>query len=127
MVDRGRGNSLRREGAALMIAIFAMTLVSSLAVGLLQSERVRFMATRHSIEWDEARYLAEAGVHDALMHLEEDYSWRFGIPPREFPSGSGWTYSATVAENGDGTVQVDAVGKAGEFTRHLSVTVKQGG
>ncbi|MCC9601565.1 hypothetical protein LOC67_13490 [Stieleria sp. JC731] len=104
-----------------------MTLVSSLVIGMLESERVRYQALRNSIQWDEARYLAEAGVHDALMNLEQDYSWRLGVPPTEFPPGSGKIYSATVSKTDDGLVLVQATGNAGNSTRYLSVTVKQGG
>ncbi|WP_143543952.1 hypothetical protein [Rhodopirellula sp. MGV] len=104
-----------------------MTLVSSLVVGLLESERIRFMALRNSVQWDEARYLAEAGVHAAIMNLESDFQWRTGVQTTEFPPGSGRTYSVTLSDNGNGTVDVHSEGRSGSFSRYLDVTIKQGG
>ncbi len=118
---------LVRRGAALLLAIFVMTLVSTLAVATLDAEMMRYMALRNTRQWDEARYLAEAGLNDAFAQLEQDISWRGGIPGTEFPAGSGWTYRVTVTDGADGTVDLLSTGTVGNFTRTLHVTVKQGG
>ncbi|WP_182865730.1 hypothetical protein [Stieleria mannarensis] len=116
-----------RRGAALLLAIFVMTLVSTLAVATLDAEMMRYMALRNTREWDEARYLAEAGLNDAFAHLEDDISWRDGIPATEYPQGSGWIYRVSVADGGDATVELTSTGTVGNFTRTLHVRVKQGG
>lgn len=116
-----------RRGAALLMALFVMTLASALVVGTLDSQRMRYAALRNTVDWDRARYLAEAGLNDALSQLEADIDWRTGIATTEFPAGSGMTYSATVNDAAAGTVEVVAVGNAGTFSRRLRVTVKHGG
>ena len=119
--------SRSRRGVALLLALFVMTLASSLAVAMLDAEMMRYMALRNTLEWDEARYLAEAGLNEAFARLEQDIDWRAGISGKEFPAGSGFNYSVQVTDGSDGTVDIAATGHAGNFTRHLRVTVKQGG
>ncbi|MCA9136318.1 MAG: hypothetical protein KDB00_06160 [Planctomycetales bacterium] len=117
----------KRGGAALLLALFVMTLTSALVVGTLDAQRMRYMALRNTWDWDRARYLAEAGLHEALSHLESDFGWRAGITTTEYPAGSGSTYSATVSEGDDGAVTVVATGQVGDFSRHITATVKHGG
>lgn len=109
------------------MALFIMTLASSLAVAMLDAEMIRYMALRNTFEWDEARYLAEAGLNEAFAHLEQDIDWRNGIPATEFPAGSGYTYRVEVSDGASGTVDISATGTAGNFTRNLKVNIKQGG
>ena len=116
-----------RRGAALLIALFVMTLASTLVVATLDAQMMRYAALRNTLEWDKARYLAEAGLNDAFSQLEQDIDWRSGIRTTEFPAGSGSTYSVTVADGSHGTVEITAIGVAGNFTRRLQATIKHGG
>ena len=122
-----KANQLKRKGAALLLALFVMTLSSTLAVAMLDAEMIRYITLRNPSQWDEARYLAEAGINEAFAHLENDISWRVGIPATEFPSGSGFTYSVSISDGADGTVDTSSTGLAGELSRTLVVNVKQGG
>lgn len=110
-----------------MLALFVMTVCSVLVLAIVDSQSLRYSALRNTREWDQARYLAESGLHAALANLEIDFQWRKGIDSTEFPSGSGNQYSATVQDGTDGHVIVHASGTSGNFTRTLSVTLKQGG
>lgn len=116
-----------RQGAALLLALFVMTLASTLVVATLDAHMMRYTAMRNTMDWDEARYLAEAGLNEAFARLEQDILWRDGIPSTEFPFASGFTYSATVRDASDGTITVTAVGSAGSFTRRIQATIKHGG
>tara|TARA_R110002049_G_scaffold27321_2_gene94115 strand:- start:232584 stop:232997 length:414 start_codon:yes stop_codon:yes gene_type:complete len=118
---------LRRRGAALLFALFVMTVVSTLAVSMLDTQTLRYASLRNTREWDEARYLAEAGLHDAFSRLEQNIDWREGISTTEFPLGSGHTYSATVTNGPDASVLIHATGTAGNFRRKLVATIKHGG
>jgi Tfp pilus assembly protein PilX len=117
----------RRKAAALLTAMFVMVVTSTLIVTMLDTQTLQYAAMRNTIDWDRARYLAEAGVQHALAQLEADIDWRTGVSATEFPAGSGNTYSATVTDGPNGTVIVTATGTAGTITRHLQSTVKQGG
>ena len=116
-----------RRGASLLIALFVMTLASTLVVAMLDSQTMRYSALRNTKEWDEARYLAEAGLNDAFARLEQNINWRDGILATEFPLGSGSTYAVTANDGPDGTVEITATGTAGNFTRRLQATIKHGG
>lgn len=125
--NRSHDGPSKRRGAALLLALFVMALTSTLVVSMLDAEMFRYMALRNTFQWDEARYLAEAGLNEAFAHLEDDIEWRSGISATEFPAGSGNTYRVSVVDGSEGTVRLTAIGMAGSFTRTLDVTVKQGG
>lgn len=116
-----------RRGAALLASMFVMSAVSMIVIGILQTETVQFAALRNTIDYDRARYLAEAGMNHALSILESDISWRGTVVRTEFPSKSGEYYTAFAADGPDGTVQVIGVGEVGTFSRTVQVVVKQGG
>lgn len=116
-----------RRGAALLAALFVMSAVSVIVIGILQTETIQFAALRNSVDYDRARYLAEAGMNHALSVLEKDIAWRGTIARTEFPAGSGEFYTAVVIDGVDGTVHVTGTGDAGAFTRTVHVEVKQGG
>ena len=120
-------NLTRRRGAALLLAIFVMTVASTLVIAVADTQTLRYAAQRNTRDWDQARYLAEAGLQHALSELETDINWRSGIPWTEFPVGSGNKYSATTSDGGNGAVIVESVGACGSFSRVLSVTLKHGG
>lgn len=122
-----RGWRQRRRGAALLAALFVMSAVSVIVIGILQTETIQFSALRNSVDYDRARYLAEAGMNHALSLLETDFTWRGAVARTEFPAGSGEFYSALVIDGADGTVRVTGIGDAGTFSRTIHVTVKQGG
>ncbi|MCA9125980.1 MAG: hypothetical protein KDB22_02805 [Planctomycetales bacterium] len=116
-----------RSGAALLLAIFVMAIVSSLVVAIADAQTLRYAALRNTTDWDSARYLAEAGLHDALSRLETDINWRTGIGTTEYPANSGRIYSVAVQDGPDGTVIISATGSTGAFSRVLTATIKHGG
>jgi type II secretory pathway component PulK len=117
----------RRRAAALLTALFVMTVTSTLVITMLDTQTLQFAAMRNTIDWDRARYLAEAGIQHALAELEANIDWRTGVTATQFPFGSGNTYTATAVDGANGTVVVTATGTAGNVTRRLQITVKQGG
>lgn len=116
-----------RRGAAIITTLFVMAVTSVLVIGILDSHTTRFGALHNTVDYDRARYLAEAGLNQALAQLESNIDWRSGVPRTEFPAGSGEFFSATATSGSGSTVQVVATGESGSFTRTLSVIVKQGG
>ena len=119
--------SQTRRGAALLASMFVMSAISMIVIGILQTETVQFAALRNTIDYDRARYLAEAGMNHGLSKLETDISWRGSINRTEFPAGSGEFYQALVENGVGGTVVVTGAGAVGDFARTVQVVVKQGG
>jgi type II secretory pathway component PulK len=110
-----------------MLALFVMTVASLLVISIVDTQTLQYSSLRNTVDYDRARYLAEAGLQHALAFLEQDITWRAGLNNEEFPAGSGNTYSVTVTDGADATVTLTATGTAGDFSRRLQVTVKMGG
>jgi hypothetical protein len=105
-----------------LVCLFVLSLVSLWAVDMLESASVYQSALRNSIEYEQALYQANAGVHHALAQLEINTSWRGTVTAGSYPASG--SYSAT-AVNGAvaGTVDITSTGVAGGTTRRLSSTV----
>ena len=82
----------RRRGAALLLALFVMTVCSMIAITILETQTLQLTALRNTIEYDRARYLAESGIQHALAFVEEDYDLigidKYDIPWTNSPDGN---------------------------------------
>jgi Tfp pilus assembly protein PilX len=120
-----RGRTLRRRpaGVALLLTLFVISIVTVWVVNMLESATVYQSALRNTIEYEQALYQANAGVHAAVCELENDAAWRGTATAGSYPSSN--SYSAT-AVNGavPGTVDITSAGVAGATTRRLSATVQ---
>lgn len=120
--SRRRVRPSRRAGIALLVCLFVLSLMTVWTVDMLESASVYQSALRNSIEYEQALYLANAGVHHALAELEADLAWRGTATAGSYPASG--SYSAT-AVNGAaaGTVDITSTGVAGGTTRRLQATV----
>ncbi len=71
----------RRRGAALLVCMFVMLIVSSLVVLALDIQTTEMALTRNRLNASKAFYLADAGLQHALAKLRADRSWRTSCPP----------------------------------------------
>lgn len=110
-----------------MLALFVMAFTSLLVISIVDTQTMQYAALRNSVDYDRARYLAEAGLQHALSFLEQDITWRDGLAGVEFPAGSGNQYSVSVTEGAQGTLVITATGNAGTFARKVQVSIKMGG
>jgi Tfp pilus assembly protein PilX len=120
-VRRRRATS--RDGVALVLCLFVLSIVTVWLVDMLNSQTVYQSALRNTIEYERALYLANAGIHHAVAELELSTSWRGTVTAGGYPASG--SYSAT-AVNGvaAGTVDVTSTGVAGEVTRRVQATVQ---
>jgi Tfp pilus assembly protein PilX len=107
---------------ALLVCLFVLSIVSVWVVNMFQSFTVYQSALRNTIEYEQALYLANAGVHHAVAELENDTTWRGTVSAGGYPASG--SYSAT-AVNGAivGTVDVTAAGVSGAATRRVQATI----
>jgi Tfp pilus assembly protein PilX len=112
-----------RRGMALLLCMFVVSIVTVWLVDMLDSATVNQSALRNTIEYEQALYLANAGVHHAVAQLEQDTSWRSTVTDGSYPASG--SYSAT-AVNGavSGTVDITSYGVSGQVTRKLQATVQ---
>jgi hypothetical protein len=89
---------------------------------MFQSATVYQSALRNTIEYEQALYLANAGVHHAVAELENDLDWRSTVSGGSYPASG--SYSATAVNGATaGTVDITSNGVSGAATRRLQATV----
>jgi Tfp pilus assembly protein PilX len=93
-----RPKSWRRRGSALLLVLFLMAVTTPLICFLLEVQIDRIRCAQNHIEAQTALYAAHSGVHDAMSELLANAAWRAGFTNREFPVGSGNTYTVTLGE-----------------------------
>lgn len=113
-----------RRGAALLTCMFIMLVVSTLVMNLLDTELLQFAQTRNTIQYEQALYWANAGVHHACSELANDAAWRGvvsdgNLPPASAPAG----YTATASDDGSGGVLIVSTGYSGLGARTVSATL----
>ena len=114
----------KRCGVSLLVCLFVMSITSVLIVGMLDTTMIQMTASRNSVDYERALYLAGAAVHHALAELETTPSWRGSISNTTFPVGSKSTYSAVAVDGTGNKVTVIGTGISNGVTRNLQVTVK---
>jgi Tfp pilus assembly protein PilX len=118
---------IRRKGVAILVALLVMAATTMVVVSVLDNQTMQFMALNNTVDYDRARYLAEAGMSHSLSILEQDITFRGTISETDFPTGSGNSYTATVQDGAGSTILISSSGTSGTFTRSLEANVKQGG
>lgn len=108
---------------ALLLCLFVLSIVTVWLVDMLDSATVHQSALRNTIEYEQALYLANAGVHHAVAQLEANSSWLGTVTAGGYPASG--SYSATAVTGSlAGTVDVTSYGVSGQVTRKLSATVQ---
>ncbi len=116
--------SLRRfpGGAALLVCLFIIFLVTVMVVNVLDTETIQLSAIRNTLDYERALYLANAGVHHVAAELEAASTWRGTVTDGAYPGDD--TYSATAVDGATGTVTVTSTGVAGDVTRNIQATIQ---
>src|SRR4051812_3489461 len=66
----------RPNGVALLLCIFILSIVTVWLVDMLYSQAIYQSALRNTIEYEQALYMANAGVHHVAAQLESSTAWR---------------------------------------------------
>lgn len=122
--SKARHRRAPRRGAALLVCLFIVFMVSSLVLNLLDTEVFQFAATRNTIEYEQSLYWANAGVHAACAELAQDTTWRGTLQDGALPPTSpAQGYEVTATDNGLGGVTVVATGYAGAGHRTVEANI----
>jgi hypothetical protein len=81
------------NGSVLLIAVFAIALLSAVVTGILQLNTEEIQLMRNQIYAAHAMAMAEAGLNDAFARLRADSAWTVGFTDKAFNGG---TYTVTV-------------------------------
>jgi hypothetical protein len=102
--------------------LFVLSIVTVWTVNMYEAATVYQSALRNTIEYEQALYLANSGVHHALAELETSLAWRGTVSAGSYPASG--SYSATAVDGATaGTVDITSTGVAGGATRRLLATV----
>ena len=119
-IRHNKRRSPKRRGAALMICMFIIFLVTLLVVNILDTLTLELSSVRNNIDYERALYLANAGVHAAAAELETSATWRGVLTDGAYPGHD--TYQATAISGPSGTAIVTARGVSGSITRTVTAT-----
>ena len=106
----------KKEGIALILAMFTMLFVSVLVVALLDMVTIDQKISTNQIRSLQATYIADAGVEEAIYQLRQDDDWSGTGGDVEFPSGSGNSLNVSVSDTA-----ITSTGTIGDFTKVLNV------
>ena len=81
----GRLRRRKQPGIALLVCLFVLSIVSVWTVDMLESASVYQSALRNTIEYEQALYQANAGVHHVLAQLEANVSLAWNGDRRQLP------------------------------------------
>jgi Tfp pilus assembly protein PilX len=109
-----------RRGAALLLCLSIIFLVTLLTVNVLDTITLDLSSVRNQIDYDRALYLANAGVHAVAAELEASPVWRGTITDGAYPADN--TYSATAVDGAAGKVVVTSRGVSGSITRTVTAS-----
>lgn len=113
----------QRGGAALLVVIFTVFMVSSLVLNMLDTETLQVAVARNVRDYERALYLANAGVHHACAVLADDSTWRGVLTDGAYPADD--TYTVTAADGVGGQIELTATGVAGEAARTVQATLEK--
>ncbi|MEM6654310.1 MAG: hypothetical protein AAF596_00765 [Planctomycetota bacterium] len=119
---RRRPHHRRPRGAALLVCLFVILVVSSLVLNMLDTETLQLASARNIEDHERALYLANAAVHHACALLEADNTWRGTVTDGSYPADDTYTVTATDGSV-SGTVLLQATGASGNVTRSLDATI----
>ncbi len=115
----------RSRGAALLVTIFAMVIVSAFVIIALEVTTTEMAITRNTLSLSKALYVADAGIQHALAMLRADRTWRSGFPAPgvAHPPSSEGRYVVTVTDGAGGEVIVTSTGTVGGLAKTVRATM----
>ena len=83
----------KNSGSVILMAVFAIALFSTLAIGILQMNTGEIQLVQNQIYAAQAIVIAEAGLNDAFAQIRVDDEWNDGFSNKSFTGG---TYTVNV-------------------------------
>jgi hypothetical protein len=118
----GRRAARSEAGSVLLLTVFAIAFATLLVGALLNAVGTDLQILRNHLGSTEALCVADAGVADAIAALRANFTWSAGFAAKEFPAGSGSTYTVTVV-NTHPTVAITSTGLVRGYQRRIVANV----
>ena len=114
----------RNNGSVLLIAVFAIALLSAVVIGLLQINTEEIQLMRNQVHGAQAMAVAEAGMSDAFAEIRSDNMWASGFVDKSFEGGS---YTVLVTGTSPNLTITSTGTSAQGFVAKLEADVTLGG
>jgi type II secretory pathway component PulK len=115
---------MHKKGAALLLAIFSLILISLLVIAFLEVTTIDLQIISNHLMHTQALYIADAGIEYAISQLRIDNNWKKTPRPIELPSGSGNTYDVTYSAVSGKINSRATLTSGGEVNLEAKVSVK---
>ena len=109
-----------KSGSVLLIAVFAVALLSTLVAGMLQVNTEEIMLVHNHVSAVRAGQIASAGLNAAFAELREDSHWQAGFTNVSFSGGS---YTVKVTGTFPSLILESAAVSANGFKAKISADV----
>ncbi len=117
-------------GFVLLMVVFLIAFIAVGIVAFLDIATVDFKVLQNNKYSNEAQYIAQAGVEDAISRLRQDIRWRArNNNPLvvEFPAGSGNQYSVTCPRRDPPKIITSTATLSNGYKREIEVSVQVSG
>jgi len=86
-------NDIKNNGSVLVVAVFAIALLTAFVVGMLQLNSEQIQILKNETYKAQASAIAQAGLAKAFSEIRSDSGWNSGFSNESFGGGS---YTVTV-------------------------------
>ena len=115
----------KNRGIALILVLFVMLLVFGLVLAFLYIATGDLRIANDQMLDTICRYIAQAGIEDAIYELRRDDTWLLGFTNKEFPEGSGYTYTVVVQKEAARQWLISSTGAVLDYRKTISSRVRK--
>ncbi len=111
------------QGSVLVLTVFTMAIMSILVIAMLSTAAADLQLLKNHIYYQQAHYIAEAGVADAIDRIQRDVVGS-GEWETTFPAGSENRYEVTVTESSPMVIRSAGIVETVGFSKILEVQLR---
>ena len=115
-----------RNGSVLVLTVFTMAILSILVIAMLSTATTDLQLVKNHIYYQQAHYIAEAGIADAIDRIQQDVIGS-GQWETTFPAGSENSYEVTVTQGSPVVVRSTGKVESAGFSKILEVQLRTTG
>ena len=78
----------KKNGSVLILAVFAIAIITTLAAGMLQLSYEQIQLMQNQLYATEAFEISQAGLNSAFAQIRDDPNWNTGFAASSFAYGS---------------------------------------
>lgn len=112
-----------KQGSVLVLTVFTMAILSILVIAMLNTAAADLQLVKNHIYYQQAHYIAEAGIADAIDRIQRDVVGS-GEWESTFPAGSENKYEVTVTQGPPVMIRSTGIVEPAGFSKILEVQLR---